>query len=67
MSEVTYTASPCPPWAPTTEWPPARVSRKPGAMGAVTFSWTGDPSSGEFRDAKVIRKFGEVPEDLSVL
>jgi hypothetical protein len=36
-------------------------------MGAVTFSWTGDPSSGEFRDAKVIRKFGEVPEDLSVL
>jgi hypothetical protein len=39
------------------------LSRKPGCAGAVAFSWTGDPSSGEFSDAKLIRKFGEVPDD----
>jgi hypothetical protein len=33
----------------------------------LAFSRTGDPSSGDFGDAKVIRKFGEVPEDLSTL
>lgn len=27
----------------------------------------GDPSSGDFGDAKVIRKLGEVPDDLSAL
>ena len=42
-------------------------SRKPGHVGAVAFSRTGDPAIGEFGDAKVIRKFGEVPEDLSTL
>jgi hypothetical protein len=41
------------------------LSRKPGHVGAVAFSRTGDPAIGEFGDAKVIRKFGEVPEDLS--
>jgi len=48
---------------------PARrsLSRKPGHVGAVAFSRTGDPAIGEFGDAKVIRKFGEVPEDLSDL
>ncbi len=34
------------------------LSRKPGCAGAVAFSRTGDPSSGEFGDAKLIRKFG---------
>ena len=31
------------------------------AAGAVAFSRTGDPSSGEFDDAVVIQEFGEVP------
>ncbi|WP_230646768.1 hypothetical protein [Bradyrhizobium sp. Leaf401] len=43
------------------------LSRKPGVVGALAFSRTGDPSSGDFGDAKVIRKFGEVPDDLSAL
>ncbi len=34
--------------------------------GAVAFSRTGEPTTGEFEDAVVIRTFGEVPsmEDL---
>lgn len=43
------------------------LSRKSGCAGAVAFSRTGDPSSGDFGDAKVIRKFGEVPDELSTL
>ncbi len=43
------------------------LARKPGHVGALAFSWTGDPSTGDFGDAKVIRKFGDVPDDLSVL
>ena len=43
------------------------VSRKPGHVGAVAFSRTGNSAIGEFGDAKVIKKFGEVPEDLSAL
>lgn len=42
-------------------------SRKPGIVGAVAFSRSGDPATGEFGDATVIRKFGDVPEDLSTL
>ena len=42
------------------------LSRQPGNVGAVAFSRTGDPATGDFSDAKVLRKFGEVPEDLSV-
>lgn len=41
------------------------LSRKPGILGSVAFS--GDPATGEFGDATVIRKFGEVPDDLSAL
>ncbi|MEH2560541.1 hypothetical protein [Bradyrhizobium sp. AZCC 2289] len=41
------------------------LSRKPGVVGVVAFSRTGDPATGDFGDAKVIRKFGDVPEDLS--
>lgn len=37
------------------------LSRKPGCAGAVAFSRTGDPSSGDFGDAKVIRKFARCP------
>ena len=43
------------------------LSRKPGHVGAVAFSRTGDPATGEFGDAKVIKTFGEVPDDLSTL
>jgi hypothetical protein len=43
------------------------LSRKPGHVGAVAFSRTGDPATGDFGDAKVIRKFGDVPDDLSTL
>jgi len=38
------------------------LSRKPGYVGAL-----GDPATGEFSDAKLIRKFGDVPEDLNAL
>lgn len=31
------------------------------SAGAVAFSRTGDPATGEFDDAIVIREFGEVP------
>lgn len=43
------------------------LSRKPGHAGALAFSRTGDPATGEFGDAKVIRRFGDVPDDLSTL
>lgn len=43
------------------------LSRRPGFAGAIAFSRTGDPATGEFGDAKLIRKFGDVPEDLSAL
>lgn len=36
-------------------------------VGAVAFSRTGDPATGDFSDARVIRKFGDVPDDLSAL
>jgi hypothetical protein len=43
------------------------LSRKPGIVGAVAFSRSGDPATGDFGDATVIRKFGDVPDDLSAL
>jgi hypothetical protein len=36
-----------------------------GHTGAVAFSRTGDPATGDFRDAIVLGKFGSVPDDLS--
>ena len=43
------------------------LSRKPSHVGALALSRTGDPATGDFGDAKVIRKFGDVPDDLSAL
>jgi hypothetical protein len=43
------------------------LSRKPGCAGAAAFSRTGDPASGEFGGATLIRKFGDVPDELSAL
>jgi hypothetical protein len=31
------------------------------------FSRTGNPATGDFSDASAIRKFGDVPDDLSTL
>jgi len=42
-------------------------SRREGYIGAVAFSRTGDPATGDFSDATVIRKFGDVPDDLGAL
>ena len=39
------------------------LARKPGHAGAVAFSRSGGPATG----AKLIRKFGNVPDDLSAL
>ena len=41
------------------------LSRKEGHVGAVAFSRTGDPATGDFGDAKVIKKFGDVPDGCS--
>jgi hypothetical protein len=43
------------------------LSRKEGHIGTVAFSRNGDPATGDFRDAKVNRKSGNVPDDLSAL
>jgi hypothetical protein len=38
-----------------------------GHTGAIAFSRTSDPATGDFREARVLRKFGDVPDDLSAL
>jgi hypothetical protein len=43
------------------------LSRSPGSIGAVAFRRSGDPMIGEFGDAELLRKFGNVPDDLSSL
>ncbi len=43
------------------------LSRKEGYVGAIAFSRTGDPATGDFSDAKVLKKLGDVPDDLSTL
>jgi hypothetical protein len=43
------------------------LSRKLGHVGALAYSRSVDPSTGDLSDAKVIRKFGDVPDDLSEL
>jgi hypothetical protein len=40
------------------------LTRKEGHLGTVAFSRTADPATGDFSDAKVIRKFGDVRNDL---
>ena len=43
------------------------MSRIAGSIGAIAFSRTGDPMIGEFGDAHLLRKFGNVPDDLGGL
>ena len=40
------------------------LSRKEGHVGAIAFSRTGDPGVGEFDDAVLLRKFGDVGDLL---
>ena len=42
------------------------LSHATGHTGAVAFSRSGDPMTGEFGDATLLKSFGEVP-DLSAL
>jgi hypothetical protein len=44
-----------------------QMARTEGHIGAVAFSRTGDPGSGEFGDAVLLKAFGDVPNDLSAL
>jgi hypothetical protein len=43
------------------------LSKVPGNVGAVAFSRSGDAMIGEFSDAQLLKKFGDVPDDLSAL
>lgn len=43
------------------------LSRQPHVIGAIAFSRNGDRSIGQNSDTVVLRKFGDVPEDLSGL
>ena len=43
------------------------MSRMAGSIGAVAFSRTGDPMIGEFSDAQLLKKFGDVPDNLGGL
>ena len=43
------------------------MSRNPANVGALSFMRTGDPSLGNFADAVVIKKFGDVPDNLDEL
>jgi hypothetical protein len=43
------------------------LSHGAGHIGAVAFSRSGDPMMGEFSDAKLLRAYGNVPNDLSGL
>jgi hypothetical protein len=36
----------------------------PEVVGAIAFSRTGDPSTGDFADAVIIGRYGETPDDV---
>jgi hypothetical protein len=40
------------------------LSKAAGSVGAIAFARTGDPMIGEFGDARLLGKFGNVPDDL---
>jgi len=43
------------------------MSRDPANAGAVAFKRAGDPNVGELSDAVVLKKFDDVPNELSEL
>ena len=43
------------------------LARIQGNIGAIAFSRTGDPNVGKFENAVVLKTFGELPSDLTML
>jgi hypothetical protein len=43
------------------------MSRDPANAGALSFMRSGDPGLGSFADATILKKFGDVPENLDEL
>jgi len=43
------------------------LSRIQGNIGAIAFSRTGDPDVGRFEDAVVLKRFDDVPSDITML
>jgi hypothetical protein len=43
------------------------MSHNPLNVGALAFMRTGDPSLGNFADATILKKFGDVPDNLDEL
>jgi hypothetical protein len=43
------------------------LSRIQGNVGVVAFSRTGDPDTGKFEEALVLKRFGDVPNDMTML
>jgi hypothetical protein len=43
------------------------MSRDPANAGALAFKRSGDPNMGNFSDAVVLKRFGDVPENLAEL
>jgi len=43
------------------------MSRDPANVGALSFMRSGDPSLGNFADATILKKFGDVPDNLDEL
>ena len=43
------------------------MSRDPANAGALSFMRSGDPSQGNFADATILKKFGDVPKRLDEL
>jgi hypothetical protein len=43
------------------------LSRTAGVIGALAFTRSGDPMTGDFKDATLLKAFGNVPADLAAL
>jgi hypothetical protein len=65
-STVPGEASECPNGA-TAILQPEFLSQAEGNVGAIAFSRTGDPDVGKFEDAVVLKTFGELSVDLTML
>jgi hypothetical protein len=48
-------------------WRAASMSRDAANAGALAFKRSGDPNTGNFGDATILRSFGEVPKNLDEL
>jgi hypothetical protein len=43
------------------------MSRDPANAGALSFMRSGDPSLGSFTDATILKRYGDVPDNLDEL